>query len=55
VIERLQGGLERYRSMARHTISAEAAAQIVAEVGPPASQAAGSGTEESTAQHSEGD
>ena len=32
MIERLQGGLEQYRSIARHTVSAEAAAQIVAEV-----------------------
>ena len=55
MIERLQGGLERYRSVARHTVSAEAAAQIVTEVGPPASEAAGGGTEESTTQHSEGD
>ena len=39
MIERLQSGLERYRSIARHTVSTEAAAQIVAEVGPPASQA----------------
>jgi hypothetical protein len=54
MIERLQG-LERYRRVARHTVSAEAAAQIVTEVGPPASEAAGGGTEESTTQHSEGD
>ena len=55
MIERLQGGLERYRSIARHNVSAETAAQIVAEVGPPATQAAGGGTKESTTQHSEGD
>jgi uncharacterized membrane protein len=35
MIERLQGGLERNRSIARHTVSAEAAAQIVAEEGRP--------------------
>jgi uncharacterized membrane protein len=32
VIERLQRGLEGYRNIARHAVSAEAAAQIMAEV-----------------------
>jgi uncharacterized membrane protein len=31
VIERLQRGLEGYRNIARHAVSAEAAAQIMAE------------------------
>jgi hypothetical protein len=32
VIERLQQGIEGYQKIARHAVSAEAAAQIVAEV-----------------------
>ena len=32
VIERLQRGVEGYQKIARHAVSAEAAAQIVAEV-----------------------
>jgi hypothetical protein len=31
MIERLQRGLEGYRNIARHAVSAEAAAQIMAE------------------------